>query len=104
LHAPASGTIQELTVHSIGAVVREGDPLLKIVPTDAALRVEARVLNKDVGWVRRGQRVEVKVEGYPFVSHGTLSGTVRALSAEAEKGYSEGTSAAAGYELWGHTL
>ncbi|MEQ8333822.1 hypothetical protein [Nisaea sp.] len=50
---------------------------------------------KGVGWVRRGQRVEVKVEGYSFVSHGTLSGTVTALSAEAEKGCSEGTSSAA---------
>ncbi|UUX51073.1 HlyD family type I secretion periplasmic adaptor subunit [Nisaea acidiphila] len=95
LRAPASGTIQELTVHSIGAVVREGDPLLKIVPTDAPLRAEARVLNKDVGWVSPGQRVEVKVEGYPFVSHGTISGIVVSISAEAEKGYGEGTSAAA---------
>ena len=42
-------------------VVREGDPLLKIVPADAELMVEARVANKDVGYVRPGQPVQVKI-------------------------------------------
>ena len=61
LLAPAAGTVQELTVHTVGAVVREGDPLLKIVPADAELMVEARVANKDVGYVRPGQPVQVKI-------------------------------------------
>jgi hemolysin D len=95
LQAPVSGTVQEMMVHVAGAVVREGDALLRIVPRDAELRAEVSVLNKDVGYVREGQSVQVKIEGYPFVSHGSLSGTVRRISADAERGMTPGAPMAA---------
>jgi hemolysin D len=80
--SPISGTVAQLSVHTIGAVVKPADPLLIIVPQGAELIVEAMVLNKDVGFVHVGQPAEVKLEAYPFTRYGVLQGTIEQLSTD----------------------
>ncbi|TAN53406.1 MAG: HlyD family type I secretion periplasmic adaptor subunit, partial [Rhodospirillales bacterium] len=46
--APDSGTVQQLSVRSKGAVVTKGQTVLVVVPENDRLKVEARLLNKDV--------------------------------------------------------
>lgn len=83
LTAPVDGEVQQLAVHTIGGVVRPGDPLMVIVPAGQALEVEALVLNKDIGFVRDGQAATVKTDSFPFTRYGVLEGEVRSVSDDA---------------------
>jgi hemolysin D len=64
--APVDGRVENLGVHHAGAVVTPAEPLMSIVPIGDALEVEASLENKDIGFVRVGQSVEVKVDAFPF--------------------------------------
>jgi hemolysin D len=79
--APNDGIVQQLAVRSAGAVVTKGQTVLVVVPENEALKVEARLLNKDVPFVEIGQQVEVKIEALPFTLYGTVPGTVTRISA-----------------------
>lgn len=83
LRAPVSGTVQQLAVHTVGGVVTPAQPLLAVVPSEEALEVEATVLNKDIGFVRPGQRATVKIESFPYTRYGYLEGTVESVSHDA---------------------
>ncbi|HLM52495.1 MAG TPA: HlyD family type I secretion periplasmic adaptor subunit [Pseudoxanthomonas sp.] len=83
LRAPVSGTVQQLAIHTVGGVVTPAQPLLAVVPSEEALEVEATVLNKDIGFVRPGQRVTVKVESFPYTRYGYLEGVVESVSHDA---------------------
>jgi hemolysin D len=82
LTAPVSGTVQQLSVHTLGGVVTTAQSLMEIVPDDA-LEVEASVENKDIGFVKAGQEAVVKVEAFPYTRYGYLHGTVRFVSNDA---------------------
>jgi hemolysin D len=81
--APVSGEIQQLAVHTVGGVVRAGDPLMVIVPAGAPVEIEALVLNTHIGFVREGQIATVKIEAFPFTRYGTLEGEVVSVSDDA---------------------
>ena len=83
LRAPASGTVQQLALHTVGGVAEAARTLMVIVPGDGGLEVEARVLNKDAGFVHEGQEVAVKVEAFPFTRYGSVPGTVVSISRDA---------------------
>lgn len=83
LTAPVSGTVQQLSIHTIGDVVQTGEQLMIIVPKNAVLEIVAMLLNKDKGTVRKGQPARVKIEAFPFTSYGVLEGEVLSISADA---------------------
>lgn len=82
LTAPITGTVQQLAVHTLGGVVKSAQPLLQVVPRDNKLEIDAKVLNKDIGFVHVGQPVEVKVNAFDFTRYGVLHGTVVDLSGD----------------------
>lgn len=81
--APVDGTVLLLTVKTIGGVVNAGQQLAQIVPEKVPLYVDAALDNQDVGFVKPGQRVVVKVATYPFQRYGYLEGTVENISPDA---------------------
>jgi hemolysin D len=83
LTSPVDGVVQQLKVHTINGVVSPAEQLLVVVPKDQTLEVEARVLNKDIGFVRAGQLVSVKIEAFPFTRYGVIEGTVTSVSNDA---------------------
>lgn len=83
LSAPVDGTVQQLAIHTVGGVVTPAQPLMVIAPSDYQAEVEAVLENKDVGFVKVGQRAEVKIETFPFARYGTLGGTVSFVSQDA---------------------
>lgn len=83
LHSPIDGTVQQLAVHTLGGVVQAAEPLMVIVPKNSQLMVEARVLNKDIGLLKAGQTVRVKVDAFPFTDFGTLDATLDSISRDA---------------------
>ena len=64
LMSPIDGVVQQLAVHTVGGVVTPAQQLLIVVPQDHPVEVEAQVENKDVGFVKEGQPVEIKVETF----------------------------------------
>lgn len=79
LTAPVAGTVQQLAVHTLGGVVTTAQVLMEIVPSDT-LRVKATIANREVGFVRVGQPVTIKVAAFPYTHYGTLSGAVVELA------------------------
>lgn len=94
LRSPVDGVVQQVAIATIGGVVQPAQPLMVIVPCSAALRgkpadcaslleVETMVQNRDIGFVRPGQRVAVKIEAFNFTDYGLIDGVVEWISRDA---------------------
>lgn len=83
LRAPVAGTVQQLAISTVGGVVQPAQPLMVIVPDNAQPVVEAQILNKDIGFIRVGQPVRVKLEAFPFTDYGIIPGVVETISRDA---------------------
>jgi hemolysin D len=80
LRAPVDGTVEQLSVHTIGGVVTPAQSLMVIVPHGSTLEVEAMLPNRDAGFVHAGQSAELKVEAFTYTRYGLLHGNVRNVS------------------------
>lgn len=80
LRASVSGIVQALAVTGVGSVLAPGQTVLQIVPRGAHLLVEARVSPDDVGHLRPGQEVDVKVSSFEPQRYGTLVGELTQVS------------------------
>ena len=83
LVSPIDGVVQQLAVHTVGGVVTPAQPLLMVVPQDHPVEVEAQLENRDIGFVKEGQPVELKIETFPFTLYGTIPGKVLTVSDDA---------------------
>ena len=81
--APISGTIQDLSINTIGGVVSPAQQLLRIVPEGDVLEAIVIINNQDVGFVTAGQSAEIKIDAFPFTRYGLLSGQVAEISRDA---------------------
>ena len=80
LTAPTDGIVKNIRFTTVGAVLRPGDEMLQIVPTDAPLIVEAKVKPSDIGFIRVGQSATVKFDAYDYLIYGSASGKVTFIS------------------------
>lgn len=83
LLAPVDGTVQQLAVHTEGGVVTPAQALLMLVPSDQPIEVEAVFENRDVGFLRPGMPVEVKIETFLFTKYGTVPAELTNVSHDA---------------------
>ncbi|WP_342250909.1 HlyD family type I secretion periplasmic adaptor subunit [Sphingomonas sp. OTU376] len=83
LRSPVDGVVQQLAIHTVGGVVQPAQPLLVIVPSADEVEVEAQILNRDIGFIREGQPVRVKLEAFPFTDYGLIDGEVASISRDA---------------------
>jgi hemolysin D len=83
LKAPHDGVVKDLATHTAGTVVQPGTVMLTLVPQDEVLRAEVWVSNDDIGFVRPGQPVKLKLAAFPFQKYGMAEGIVEHLSADA---------------------
>ncbi|MEH6593280.1 MAG: HlyD family type I secretion periplasmic adaptor subunit [Halioglobus sp.] len=83
LVSPVAGTVQELALHTLGGVVTPAQPLLKIVPEHSTIEVEALLQNKDIGFVREGQKAELKINTFNFTKYGLINAAVVNISNDA---------------------
>lgn len=83
LKAPVDGTVQQLTVHTIGGVVQAAQPLMLIVPTQKQVEVEAFLENKDIGFIHEGQPAAVKIDAFDYSKYGTVPAIVTHVSRDA---------------------
>lgn len=85
LHSPMRGIVNNLSVTTIGGVVRPGEEILQIIPLDEELFVEARVKPENIAGVRPGQEATIKLSAYDYTIFGTLKGKVKLISADTFK-------------------
>ena len=83
LVSPIDGVVQKLAVTSIGQVVTTGQDLMIIVPNAGTLNVEAFIENIDIGFVKVGQDVVIKLDAFPFTRYGTIQGKVVKIATDA---------------------
>ena len=83
LTAPISGMVLGLSVTTKNQVLQSGEEIMRIVPDDAALEIEAYVENKDIGFIKIGQQAIIKVESFPFTRFGTIDAVVTHISHDA---------------------
>lgn len=83
LKAPVAGTVQQLAAHTEGGVVTEAQPLMVIVPDGAQVTAEVTLENKDIGFVSPTQEAAIKLETFPYTRYGTVSATVKTVTADA---------------------
>ncbi len=81
--SPVDGTVQQLMMNTVGGVTKEAQVLMLIVPKDAPIEVEAKLENKDIGFVKVGQEVEVKIETFNFTKYGVVRGKILTISHDA---------------------
>jgi multidrug efflux pump subunit AcrA (membrane-fusion protein) len=67
---------------SVGSVLPEATPLLTMVPINAPLEAEIHIDAQEIGFVRPGDPVAIKVEAYNYLEHGYVEGHLRVLSAD----------------------
>ena len=81
--SPIDGTVQSSLINTIGQVVTTGIDLMRIVPDNSTLEVEAYLPNSDIGFVAVGQEAVVKIEAFPFTRYGVIHGHVTAVARDA---------------------
>jgi hemolysin D len=81
--ADAPSIVLTVAKLSVGSVLKEGDVLLTLMPTDTPLQAEARVLSRDVGFVRVGDKCTLKIDAFNYMEHGTAEGAVQWVSEDA---------------------
>ena len=80
LTSPVGGVVKYLRVNTIGGVLRPGDELMQIAPTDGGFFVEGRVTPSDVGSLKLGLPVTVRVDSFDYSIYGTLKGQLTHIS------------------------
>ncbi len=85
LVAPVDGYVHELFMHTLGGVVTPAQKVLSIVPVKTPLRVQATVANKDIGFVKVGMPVALKIDTFDFQKYGTVPGKVLQVSRDAKE-------------------
>jgi HlyD family secretion protein len=83
LRAPRDATVLEVADRPEGSVVREAEPLLRLVPGDAPIIAEIQVDTRDVARLKVGDPVVVKFEALPWQQFGLVHGVLRSLTPDA---------------------
>ncbi|OGA99825.1 MAG: secretion protein HlyD [Burkholderiales bacterium RIFCSPHIGHO2_12_FULL_69_20] len=83
LTSPVRGLVKNIRINTLGGVVTAGAPVMEIVPVDDQVLVELRIKPADIGFVRVGHPVEIKLSAYEYTVYGSLHGKVEVLSPDA---------------------
>lgn len=78
--SPVDGYVNTLLVHTTGGVVTPAEKLVSVVPLNAPLVIKAQVMNKDIGFIKEGMPVLIKVDTFDFQKYGMINGTVKKVS------------------------
>jgi len=79
--SPIDGVVQDLKFRTQGGVVAPGAILMNVVPLDGKMHAEVRVQPIDIGFVKVGEEVRLKITTFDFMRYGTISGKVIMVSA-----------------------
>jgi hypothetical protein len=89
IKSPIKGIMTYTTVWSENQEVKTGDLIGTVIPQGAFTIIAKAVIPKNgFGKVEVGQRVNIKLAGFPYMEFGMLKGQIRSISlVPGEKGY-----------------
>jgi len=82
LRAPVGGTVFDLKPAATGFVTNSTEPILKIVPEDTLI-AKVDITNKDIGFVKEGMPVDVRIDSFPFSEFGDVKGELVGIGSDA---------------------
>jgi len=82
VRSPVDGTINQVLVNTVGAVIQPGMDLVEIVPANDTLLIEARIRPSDIAFIHPGQKATVKLTAYDFAIYGGLDAVLELISAD----------------------
>ena len=81
--SPVDGIVAKVVITTIGAVVQPAQQLMSIVPKDAPIQLKAKVENKDIGFIKVGMPVAIKIDTFNFQKYGLIDGNVTKIAPNA---------------------
>jgi hemolysin D len=84
LTAPEDAVVLKVGAASIGSMVdpqsTNVEPLFTLTPLSGPVEAEVHVQARDVGFIRPGDKVRIKLDAFNFTQHGTADGVVKTIS------------------------
>jgi len=81
--APVTGTVVNMSVQTVGGVVRSGDTIMEVVPSNQEYTIQARVQPQDIDRVSIGQIADVRLSAFNQQTADIIEGELVGLSADA---------------------
>jgi len=97
--APVAGVVKYMRLNTVGGVLRPGDELMQLSPTDGDLIIEAKVNPVDIGQLKEGLPVSIKLDAFDYSIYGGLEGVLTYISADTLNEKSEGEQSASYYRV-----
>ena len=82
IRAPQSGTVHQLSVHTVGGVITPSEPVMLIVPNADRLVIDAKVAPQDIDQVKIGQLAHVRFPAFNQRTTPDMTATVTRVSAD----------------------
>ncbi|ALK92584.1 HlyD family efflux transporter periplasmic adaptor subunit [Limnohabitans sp. 103DPR2] len=82
LTTPVDGVVKFMRINTVGGVLRAGDELMHISPSTGGYIVEAKINPSDIGELRIGQPVSLKLDAFDYSVYGMLNGTLSYISSD----------------------
>src|SRR5262247_2905386 len=97
IRAPQSGIVHQLSVHTVGGVIGNGETIMQIVPQADKLMVEAKIAPQDIDQVALGTSVTVRIMAGNQRTAPELIGAVTRISADLTREQQQGSQPAPAY-------
>ena len=83
LTSPVRGMVKQIRANTLGGVVAAGSPIMEIVQLGPRVLLEVRIRPADIGFIKVGQEVQIKLTAYEYTVFGGLKGVVQSISPDA---------------------
>ena len=80
LAASEDSVVLRMAKLSVGSVLKDAEPLMYLAPLNSPIEAEVRIAPRDIGFIRPGDPVKVKLDAFDFVEHGMVKGTISWIS------------------------
>jgi hemolysin D len=82
LKSPVNGIVFDLKPDAKGFVVGDTQTLLKIVPNENLI-ASVYLTNRDIGFVREGMKVDIRIDSFPSTEFGSVKGEIISVGSDA---------------------
>lgn len=82
LTASLDGVVKFLRFNTVGGVLRAGDEVMQISPTDGELLLEVKLNPADIGQLRVGLPVQLRLDAYDYTLYGSAPGVLVYLGSD----------------------
>ncbi|QIF94908.1 HlyD family type I secretion periplasmic adaptor subunit [Proteus vulgaris] len=76
VRSPITGTVQQISIYTLGSVLQPSQSVMTIVPEHQENFAEINLLNRDIGFIHIGQKAMIKIDAFPYTRYGTMEGEI----------------------------